>query len=570
MDKKISVVMDELSSYGLPAIQREFVWEKERIIQLFDSILQDYPIGNLLLWNKKLKTGESLNFDVYKFIMDYKKHYPHNETFNTDTKNEINLVLDGQQRLTSLAIGLMGSYSYLHYGKIKQEFLYINLISNIKNDQNNTYGYEYELEFKENKEILFKEDNKIWFKLSAIMKFKEKSTSEDIKEEYEDKIKDLVEKEFLKDAKRTLGHIFEIFCIKLMLTITIKNIDDDEKALDIFVRTNDGGKKLEKADLLLAYLEHKDSFKPNGARKEILDFVDSLNKEETDKQSYDFKKDDILKGCLVLSDLEVQYKLKNFKDENLKIISEEWNSIKKAYELTVKLLSKYGFRSESIISMNALIPIAYYLKLNNFKESDIESNNRDKFIIKNEIINWFIRASLTGAFGSSSDSTLKEVREKIKNKVSFSDIKKGKLISKEDVSEWMNKEKYRSKKSHLILLLISDNKNWGKNINQDHIFPKKLFNMDKYKEMNLSKEDMKYYNNNRDSVVNLNLINSSVNIVEKNDEDFEVWLNKLTDDGKKELFIPILNEYSFKNFKEFIEKRKDMMIKRISEILGAE
>lgn len=49
--KTISDVIPELNStYLIPAIQREFVWDTDQILDLFDSILRDYPIGSLLLW----------------------------------------------------------------------------------------------------------------------------------------------------------------------------------------------------------------------------------------------------------------------------------------------------------------------------------------------------------------------------------------------------------------------------------------------------------------------------------------------------------------------------------------
>lgn len=34
--------------YLLPAIQREFVWKSEQIENLFDSLMNDYPIGSFL------------------------------------------------------------------------------------------------------------------------------------------------------------------------------------------------------------------------------------------------------------------------------------------------------------------------------------------------------------------------------------------------------------------------------------------------------------------------------------------------------------------------------------------
>ena len=37
------------SEIVLPAIQRDFVWEEERILRLLDSIMRSYPIGIALL-----------------------------------------------------------------------------------------------------------------------------------------------------------------------------------------------------------------------------------------------------------------------------------------------------------------------------------------------------------------------------------------------------------------------------------------------------------------------------------------------------------------------------------------
>ena len=36
--------------YGVPSFQRNFVWRKEQVLDLFDSILRGYPIGSILLW----------------------------------------------------------------------------------------------------------------------------------------------------------------------------------------------------------------------------------------------------------------------------------------------------------------------------------------------------------------------------------------------------------------------------------------------------------------------------------------------------------------------------------------
>ena len=61
-----SSIRELIDDYNLimPDIQREFVWDEERICKLFDSILRGYPIGNFLIWKingRKIKeTG--INF----------------------------------------------------------------------------------------------------------------------------------------------------------------------------------------------------------------------------------------------------------------------------------------------------------------------------------------------------------------------------------------------------------------------------------------------------------------------------------------------------------------------------
>lgn len=46
------------SRYLLPSIQREFVWNHEKIEWLFDSIMRNYPIGSFLFWSVE---GETKN-----------------------------------------------------------------------------------------------------------------------------------------------------------------------------------------------------------------------------------------------------------------------------------------------------------------------------------------------------------------------------------------------------------------------------------------------------------------------------------------------------------------------------
>src|ERR1700722_20852823 len=95
---------EEDGGFWLPNIQRPFVWSEDQICRLFDSILREYPISTLLIW----KTTSDIR--RRKFIENWKAKLDLSDFFMVDNKKKKSLVLDGQQRLQSLFIGLCGSY----------------------------------------------------------------------------------------------------------------------------------------------------------------------------------------------------------------------------------------------------------------------------------------------------------------------------------------------------------------------------------------------------------------------------------------------------------------------------
>jgi hypothetical protein len=115
--RTIASVLEAISSQQLvlPAIQREFVWNEQKIAALFDSLMRDYPIGGFLYWLVSDETVKEHTF--YGFIRDYDQRPPNNfcprlqEIAPSDSRYA---VLDGQQ-LTSLNIGLRGERGPLRF-----------------------------------------------------------------------------------------------------------------------------------------------------------------------------------------------------------------------------------------------------------------------------------------------------------------------------------------------------------------------------------------------------------------------------------------------------------------------
>ena len=93
----------------IPGIQRPYVWEPERIVKLFDSLMRGYPINAFMFWELQPEHHDDL--DIYRFVKRFRQGDIHNDPADPPTDRPITLVLDGQQRLTSMLIGLAGSYS---------------------------------------------------------------------------------------------------------------------------------------------------------------------------------------------------------------------------------------------------------------------------------------------------------------------------------------------------------------------------------------------------------------------------------------------------------------------------
>jgi uncharacterized protein with ParB-like and HNH nuclease domain len=86
------VDMIEQGKLRLPEMQRRYVWRSTRVRDLLDSLYRGYPSGAILLW----ETNEDV--PLQEFATGQQDN-PYSSTL---------LLLDGQQRLTSLAAVIQG------------------------------------------------------------------------------------------------------------------------------------------------------------------------------------------------------------------------------------------------------------------------------------------------------------------------------------------------------------------------------------------------------------------------------------------------------------------------------
>ena len=90
-DYTINDILEQVKNgqIRIPAFQRGFVWDAERVAYLMDSIYKAFPFGSLLLWQSKERLDTERDLGPFK-VPDLKEDYP------------VFYVLDGQQRITSI------------------------------------------------------------------------------------------------------------------------------------------------------------------------------------------------------------------------------------------------------------------------------------------------------------------------------------------------------------------------------------------------------------------------------------------------------------------------------------
>lgn len=82
--------------YRIPQFQREYVWEKTKVLELFDSIYREFPIGSFFLWKAERKHNHLFRHSIDLNIAP------------VQDDDDVCFILDGQQRITSLYVTLLG------------------------------------------------------------------------------------------------------------------------------------------------------------------------------------------------------------------------------------------------------------------------------------------------------------------------------------------------------------------------------------------------------------------------------------------------------------------------------
>ncbi len=575
----------------LPAIQRKFVWSHEQIEMLFDSIMQGYPINAMMFWkvsDENIKRG----YKFYKFLENYRQRYGEDND-EYEVNDDFEAVIDGQQRLSSLYIGLKGTYAYKRPNKrwqpndkcLPPRRLYINL----KEESVKEYDTQkkYNFKFLTDEEALVKGEStkNVWFPVGLILNYKS--------------VKDLVarlEEKYALDsdyARKTLRKLYYLIHGRRSLNYYLEDRQDIDTVLEIFVRTNSGGTKLSFSDLLMSIASA--NWKDKDARNEIEEVIKEVfeigeiegeNKEtEVPGPQFRIDKDFVLKTCLFLFQDNIRFKLKNFTRDTVRYFECNWPNIKESIVTAFKLFASLGFTNTTFRAKYAAMPIIHYIYKHKFDIGLDDPNYKDSDN-KEMIRRWLLLTFVKKIFSGSTDSVLRKMRETLGGplKTEYQGVHEEPFPYKEMIEEFQGREpnysfddafieelidseKGSDKATYVLRLLYSDLDFNGEEIHEDHLHPKSLFwetNIDALPEgVREFAKDPKNWN----SVANLQLLSGSLN-TSKKDMPLEKWVHKDPERHKVE-FLTERTSLDIKDFKEFITNRRENLREAIRKrIIG--
>ncbi|MBG2801802.1 DUF262 domain-containing protein [Proteus mirabilis] len=539
---------DEADGGGLwlPNIQRQFVWNTEQIVRLFDSVMRQYPLSSMLLW----KTREEVKYR--KFIenfndgkVDLKAHYHHGK------KKAKWLVLDGQQRLQSFYLALKGS--------IDGQVLHFNLLSGAESIKEEI---RYHFEFKDSKKTTWP-----WMAMSDIIytkKLPEQILSQCVIENKLD-----LSTEEREQATINLSRARQEFSNEGAVLYHVIDSSEDDSELDfddvveVFIRANSGGTRLSKSDLMFTLL----STEWSDADVIFEDFLEQIN----DNGRFNFSRDFLIKLSTTLLGFGAKYNVDKLReDEVRKQISEKWPEISKAL-LFVKdeIVSKTYIRSgKALTSYNALIPLVF-----------LQYHFPGKLTKSKALKQYLVPALLNGVFSGQPDGIIDKLVKVIEEDKGF-DLKKISAaivssnrslnLTEERLFYWCG---YGSGHIHLLFNLWYGGEYKSSGFQHepqiDHIFARSLLKEQKILNEETGRQIRIYENWEIDQLANCMLLPAHQNGTgDKGAQPLDKWLKNQSTEFLELHCIPSSPKTLWKveNYPRFVDKRKQLIRERIEQM----
>jgi hypothetical protein len=397
----------------LPAMQRPFVWKEDRIYRLVDSLLRGFPIGAVMLW----RTSTIQRFRRIPRDLDSSVTEVFNYETSTENSNKY-LVLDGQQRLTSLFAAFKGTYNH--------KVLYIDILSGDSDGKDPGAEY-YTTQFLSAAEATALNatnsgPRRHFMPLRDLLSINPVNAA--IVADQKAKALQLSTDEAMRATR------VYIRCASLLgshKSLQVITVDEDtsfvtpiEEIVEIFVRVNSGGLVLLKSDLLMSLLD----LTWNDIQPEIQKVVRDIN----ESRPFAFTRDDVLKSLLLAQGAETRFdKLVSDRKqvETLaKKLPDSIPTVKKAWQMfgiiltdSCKIHSERFFRG----GHNALLPFVIFLS----EHPQLSNEDRRKIVIG------IYMAIMSGVFSGAEARMGAFTRNKVTNAKSFPIKELAALVSRE-------------------------------------------------------------------------------------------------------------------------------------------
>jgi hypothetical protein len=382
------VDMIDRGELRLPELQRRYVWPATRVRDLLDSLYRGYPSGAILVWEATDETP-SRNLAIEQRVSAFGNH---------------KLLLDGQQRLTSLSAVLRGE-PLKFKNRVRPVDIAFNLdhpegppteVTEVEDDEpSNEHSVEDEPELSgdtpsvqerlQNRTFVVASQALLadprWVKVSDIF-------NPQVREW--DLLKQMVDSPDHADYERyshRLQRVKKIGDYQYVMHLLERDLSYEEVA-EIFVRVNSLGMKLRGSDLAMAQI----TARWQGALDQFEDFAD-----ECEKVWFTFDLGLLVRTLVVFA--TGQSRFRTVAGISVPTMESSWKKAKDGLRFAINFLrANAGIEDESLLSSPLLvIPIAVLAVKNEFRFSEEEERT---------LLHWLFVANATGHFTRGSSESI--------------------------------------------------------------------------------------------------------------------------------------------------------------------
>jgi hypothetical protein len=387
-------------SLFLPHIQRPFVWELDQMRRLFDSLMLNYPIQTLLFWRTKSAIKARRFMDQVSWDIDLSTLY---DAGKSKENVEKVFVLDGQQRLQTLYSLFAGGIVTESGTGTLEAWARITAGDVLPDD-----GMMYSLRFEK------QSPGVEWYRLRNLREADSALNSEEvadkINEALDASLSDVgeVRTQRQRRVRKNVGQLGSLLREEKHFWVQeldgVANAFPYKTVLNIFVRVNSGGTRLEAADLMFAAMKEKWS--------EIEERVEEVARMLNASQ-LGFDKSLVLK-CLVVAhgkgaELEPEKFTDKDGDELLEAIESSWTQAEEAFRQLADFIDRdlKLYSPKAIRTFNSFVSLFDYLY----------HNPRPDEPTRNLMRGFHYKAQLFGWFGAQTDNIINALHTRMGKRV---------------------------------------------------------------------------------------------------------------------------------------------------------